>query len=77
MTAPRRCSRQSRRLDVGAFQAEIGSFRLHLAAGGKSARTIRAYTDAVQWFAAAHLLQRTSRDGWEQVDGQDIQQWVA
>ena len=44
---------------------------------GKSARTIRAYTDAVQWFAAAHLLQRTSRDGWEQVDGQDIQQWVA
>jgi site-specific recombinase XerD len=45
--------------------------------GAKSARTIRAYTDAVQWLAAEHLLRRTSRDGWEQVDGQDIQQWVA
>jgi len=77
MTAPQRCSRQSRRLDAGVFQAEIGSFRLYLAAGGKSARTIRAYIEAVQWFAAAHLLGRTSRDGWEQVDGQDIQRWVA
>ena len=58
------------------FQAEIGPFRLYLAAGRESARTIRAYSDAVRWFAAAHLLGQTSRDGWEQVDGQDIRQWV-
>jgi site-specific recombinase XerD len=31
----------------------------------------------VQWFAAAHLLQRDSRDTWEQVDGHDIQQWMS
>jgi len=64
MTVPQRCSAQSRRLDAGVFQAEIGSFGLYLAAGGKAARTIRAYTEAVQWFAAAHLLGRTGRDGW-------------
>jgi integrase/recombinase XerD len=77
MTAPQRRSGQSGRLDAGVFQTEIGSFGLYLAAGGKSARTIRAYTEAVQWFAAAHLLEQTSRDSWEQVDGQDIRQWVA
>jgi integrase len=77
MTAPQRCSGQSRRLDAGVFQAEIGSFGLYLAAAGKSARTIRAYTEAVQWFAAVHLLGQAGRDGWEQVDGHDIQQWVA
>jgi integrase/recombinase XerD len=77
MTAPQRCSGQSRRLDAGVFQAEIGSFGLYLAAAGKSARTIRAYTEAVQWFAAVYLLGQAGRDGWEQVDGHDIQQWVA
>jgi integrase/recombinase XerD len=77
MTAPQRWSREPGRLDAGVFQAEIGSFRLYLAARRKSARTIRAYTDAAQWFAAAHLLGQTSREGWEQVDGQDVQQWVA
>jgi site-specific recombinase XerD len=77
MTAPKRCSGQSSRLDAGVFQAEIRSFGLYLAAGRKSARTIRAYTEAVQWFAAEHLLRRTSRDDWEQVDGKDIQHWMA
>ena len=42
------------------LQAEISSFGLHLAAGNKSAKTIRTYTEAVQWFAAAHLLRRTA-----------------
>jgi site-specific recombinase XerD len=77
MTAPQRCPRQPRRLDAGVFQTEIGSFRLFLAAGMKSARTIRAYTEAVRWFAAEHLLRQTRRNSWEQVDSQDIQQWVA
>ena len=55
MTVPRPRSRQPKKLDAGTFQAEIASFRLHLAAAGKAARTIRTYTEAVQWFAAACL----------------------
>ena len=77
MTAPRPRSRQPRQLDAGIFQAEISSFRLHLAAEGKSAKTVRTYTEAVQWFAAAHLLAQTRRTGWEDVDGQDVQRWMA
>ena len=53
------------------------AFALHLAAGNKSAKTIRTYTEAVPWFAAAHLLGQDSRDSWEQVDGHDIQQWMS
>ena len=76
MTAPRPRTRQPKQLDAGILQAEISSFALHLAAGDKSAKTIRTYTEAVQWFAAAHLLgrpagpagsrwtARTSSSGW-------------
>ena len=32
--------------------ADIASFRLHLAAEGKAARTVQGYTSAVRWFAA-------------------------
>jgi len=71
---PRSCARKP--LAAGVFQAEIGSFRLHLAAEGKAAKTVRMYTEAVQWFAAAHLLPQTSRSRWEQVDRQDIQRWL-
>jgi hypothetical protein len=51
------------------FQPEIGSFCLHLAAEGKAVKTVRTYTDAVAWFAAAHLIPCTSPDqagagGW-------------
>jgi site-specific recombinase XerD len=59
------------------FQAEISSFALRLAAEGKAAKTIRTYTEAVQWFAAAHLPRQASRASWEQVDSQDVQQWMA
>ena len=52
MTAPRPRSRQPKQLDAGMFQAEINSFALRLAAEGKAAKTIRTYTEAVQWFAA-------------------------
>ncbi len=68
MTAPRPRIRQPEPLDAGILQAEISSFALHLAAGNKSAKTIRTYTEAVQWFAAAHLPGQAS---WEQVDGRD------
>jgi len=75
MTAPRACSRQPKQLDAGIFQAEINSFALRLAAEGKAAKTIRTYTEAVQWFAAAGL--QAGRGGWEQVTSGDIQQWMA
>jgi hypothetical protein len=75
MTAPRlRSPQQPKQLAAGIFQAEISSFALCLAAEGKAAKTIRIYTEAVQWFAAALLPGRAS---WEQVDRQDIQQWMA
>ena len=44
---------------AGPFEAEVGSFRLHLAAEGKSGRTIHTYIEAVSWFAAAYLLGET------------------
>ena len=75
MTAPRPRSRQPNQLDAGTFQAEITSFRLRLAAEDKSAKTIRTYTEAVQWFAA-YLLEQANRDSWRQVNGQDIQRWM-
>jgi site-specific recombinase XerD len=77
MTAPRPCSRQPKPLKAGRLQAEICSFRLHLAAEGKAAKTIRTYTEAVQWFAAAHLLGETGHCGWEQVSRQDVREWMA
>ena len=60
MTAPRSRSRQPKQLDAGMFQAEISSFRLHLAAEGKSANTVRTYTEAVQWFVATYLLEEST-----------------
>ena len=51
MTAPRSASGKPKQLDAGCFQPEISSFRLHLAAEGKAAKTVRTYTEAVAWFA--------------------------
>jgi integrase/recombinase XerD len=63
-------------MDAGPFEAEVGSFWLHLAAEGKAGRTLDAYTKAVRWFVAAHLLQETDKTRWEQVDRQDLQRWT-
>ena len=72
-----RCrSLQSRLLDAGPFGAELWSFRLHLAAEGKAAATVRNDGEAVCWFAAAHLLRETDKTRWEQVDRQDVQRWA-
>jgi hypothetical protein len=49
------CRDATKLLDAGGFQPEISSFRLQLAAEGKAAKTVRTYTEAVRWFAAAHL----------------------
>ena len=74
MTAPRPRSRQQpKQLDAGIFQAEISSFALRLAAEGKAAKTIRTYTEAVQWFAAARLPGQAS---WEQVGSQQWMTWL-
>jgi site-specific recombinase XerD len=76
MSVPGPSPRQLKPLAAGVFQPEIGSSRLCLAAEGKSGKTVRMYTEAVQWFAAAHLIPQTSRTRWEQVSGHDIQRWM-
>ena len=76
MTLPQPRPRRRKPLDAGPFAPEIGSFRLHLAAEGKAAKTVRTYTEAVAWFAAAHLIPRTSYARWEQVSGHDVQRWL-
>ena len=77
MPAPELRYRQPKQLDAGGFQPEISSFRLYLAAEGKAAKTVRTYTEAVQWFAATRLRQEAGRTGWEQVSRQDVQEWMA
>ena len=75
MDAPESRYWQPRQLDAGDFQPEISSFRLHLAAEGKAAKTVRIYTEAVQWFAA-RLLRETGRTRWEEVRRQDVQEGI-
>ena len=76
MPAPQPRYRQSKQLDAGGFQPEISSFRLYLAAEGKAAKTVRTYTEAVAWFAAAHLRREAGRTCWEEAGKQDVQQWM-
>jgi site-specific recombinase XerD/AcrR family transcriptional regulator len=72
----RRSPSRAKEQDAGPFEAEVGSFWLHLAAEGKAGRTLDAYTEAVRWFAAAHLLRETGKTRWEQVDRRDLQRWT-
>jgi len=77
MAAPRsRAPQRGKNLDAGVLQAEITSFQLRLAAEGKAAKTIRTYTEAVQWFAATRLLP-AGRSIWDQASSQDVQEWIA
>ncbi len=46
------------------------------AAEGKAAKTVRTYTEAVAWFAAAHLRRETDLTSWEEAGKQDIQRWI-
>ena len=68
-------ARQPKQLNAGILQPEISSFRLHLAAEGKAATTVRTYTEAVQWFAA-RLLREAGRTSWEEAGKQDVQRWI-
>ena len=76
MTAAESRHWEPKLLDAGGFQPEISSFQLHLAAEGKAAKTVRTYTEAVRWFAAAHLRRQASCTRWEQVSRQDVQRWI-
>ena len=79
MAGPRRSPRQPRPpglLDAGPLEPDIASFRLHLAAEGKAARTVQGYTSAVRWFAAGYLLGQAGKTSWDQVDARDIQHWM-
>jgi site-specific recombinase XerD len=62
--------------DAGPLGADIGSFRLHLAAEGKAAWTVQGYTGAVRWFAAGYLLGQAGKTSWDQVSGHDVQRWM-
>jgi site-specific recombinase XerD len=75
MPAPQPRYRQPKQLDAGSFEPEISSFRLHLAAEGKAAKTIRTYTEAVAWFAT-HLPREAGLTRWEKVGRYDVQQWM-
>jgi hypothetical protein len=46
----------TRDLEVGPFQPMIDSWDLHLRAERKSAKTIRTYLEAAQWFAGGYLI---------------------
>lgn len=65
-----------RQLNAGLFTADVASFRLHLAAENKAPGTIRIYTEAPLWFAAAYLLCETDKSTWKQVDAQDVRRWI-
>ena len=62
MTIPQPRPRRRKPLDAGPFAPEIGSFRLYRRRG-KGAKTVRTYTEAVQWFAAAHLIPAPAAPG--------------
>ena len=76
MLPPRRRPRVPKNLDAGPLEAEVGSFALHMAAEGKAPRTIRNYTEAVRWFAAAYVLTETDKRRWEEVDKADLRRWT-
>jgi hypothetical protein len=46
----------ARNLDAEQFQSMIDSWGLHLRAERKSAKPIRTYLEAAQWFAAGYLI---------------------
>lgn len=54
----------------------VGSFELHLMAERKSPKTVRTYTEAAQWFAAAALLP-AGVTGCAQVTTAHVQRWIA
>jgi hypothetical protein len=64
-----------RNLDAGQFQPMIDSWELHLRAEMKSAKTIRTYLEAAQWFAAEYLIPAGFTD-WDGVRAKQVQEWT-
>ena len=64
-----------RNLDAGQFQPMIDSWDLHLRAEKKSAKTIRTYLEAAQWFAAEYLVP-AGFTGWDGVRAKQVQEWT-
>ena len=64
-----------RNLDAGQFQPMIDSWELHLRAEMKSAKTIRTYLEAAQWFAAEYLIP-AGFTGWDGVRAKQVQEWT-
>ncbi len=67
---------QPRQLNAGVLTAEIDAFRLHLAAEGRAAGTVRNYTNAVRWFAGGWLPPKTGKTSWAQVETEDVERWM-
>jgi hypothetical protein len=65
----------SRNLDAGSFQPMIDGWDLHLRAERKSAKTIRTYLEAAQWFAAEYLIPARFTD-WDEVRAKQVQEWT-
>src|SRR3984957_13892618 len=65
----------ARNLDAGQFQPMIDSWNLHLRAEKKSAKTIRTYLEAAQWFAAEYLIPAGFTD-WDGVRAKQVQEWT-
>jgi len=65
----------ARNLDAGPFQPMIDSWDLHLRAEKKSAKTIRTYLEAAQWFAAEYLIPARFT-GWDGVRTKQVQEWT-
>src|ERR1700733_88960 len=53
----------------------IDSWDLHLRAEKKSAKTIRTYLEAAQWFAAEYLIPAGFTD-WDGVRARQVQEWT-
>ena len=65
----------ARNLDAGQLQSMIDSWDLHLRAERKSAKIVRTYLEAAQWFAAGYLLPAGLAD-WDEVKARHVQEWV-
>jgi len=73
---PKKVSRgYARDLEAGPFQPMIDSWDLHLRAERKSAKTVRTYLEAAQWFAAGYLIPAGLAD-WDEVKAKHVQEWI-
>lgn len=73
--SPGRSAAATLDLEAGQFQPMIDSWDLYLRAERKSAKTVRTYLEAAQWFAAGYLIP-AGVSGWDEVKARHVQEWV-